>query len=72
VINSISQPQANRSARNQKLKEICDAYHVGFIENYTNLGINDLTVGVYLGSDRTHPNDKGSRLIAAHVAHELW
>lgn len=72
VINSIGQAQPNRAAGNAKLKEICDEYHVGYIDNYTNLGINENTVEYYLGSEKIHPNDRGARLIARHVSHELW
>lgn len=56
-------------------KEIAVAkdYHVPCIDNYYNLGMNRYNRGFYFpANDGTHPNENGRKLIAQHVAKELF
>lgn len=71
-IHSPNMPKPNRAQADAQLKEICATYHVGYIDNYTNLGINDMTAGTLLKADQIHPNDKGERLLAKNIAHNMW
>ena len=72
VINSINQPKPDRTQAMTKLKEICDTYHVGYIDNFTNFGINDMTASTLLTAPLIHLNDKGERLLASNIVHNMW
>lgn len=55
-----------------KTKEVCLEYHLPCIDNYE-LGMNKLNRGFYFpATDGTHPNANGKRLIAEHIAKELF
>lgn len=57
----------------EKAKEVAQAYHLPCIDNYHELGLNRFNRSVYFtATDGTHPNETGRRLIAAHIAHELF
>lgn len=71
-IHSPNMPKPNRAQAEVQLKEICATYHVGYIDNFTNLGVNDMTAGTLLKADQIHPNDKGERLLAANIVHNMW
>lgn len=71
-IHSPNMPKPNRAQADVQLKEICATYHVGYIDNFTNFGVNDMTAGTLLKADQIHPNDKGERLLAANIAHNMW
>lgn len=57
----------------EKTKEIAKEYHLPYIDNYYSLGINKFNRSVYFSeTDGTHPILAGRRLIAAHIAKELF
>ena len=48
-------------------------YHVPFVDNYYSLGINKFNRGYYFpADDGTHHNVLGAKLLAEHIAHELF
>lgn len=48
-------------------------YHVQFVNNYNNLGIGRANRHYYFSkTDSVHPNENGRRLIARHIAHEMY
>lgn len=52
---------------------VSKAYHVPFIDNYYPLGINEWNRGHYFPSnDGTHHNVLGAKLLAEHIAHEMF
>lgn len=56
-----------------KTKEIANEYHLPFIDNYYELGLNKFNRTVYFpATDGTHPNNTGRELIAKHIAHKLF
>lgn len=56
-----------------KTEEIAKAYHLPFIDNYYSLGFNMFNRSKYFkGIDGTHPLPEGCRLIAEHIANELF
>jgi len=56
-----------------KTAEVCAEYHLPFIDNYDGLGINKFNRGQYFpADDGTHHNAAGARLIAEHMARELF
>ena len=56
-----------------KEKEVAKEYHLPFIDNYHELGINKINRLKYFPTaDGTHPNEVGRRLIAEHIAKELF
>lgn len=57
---------------NAKLKEIAEEYNLPFIDNY-NIGISKFNRYQYFPvTDGTHHNETGRRLIASHLAKELY
>lgn len=56
-----------------KTAEVCAEYHLPFVDNYDGLGINKFNRGQYFpADDGTHHNAAGARLIAEHMARELF
>lgn len=56
-----------------KTAEVCKEYHLPFIDNYDGLGINRFNRTEYFpANDGTHHNVAGARLIAEHMARELF
>ena len=61
-----------------KTEEVAKEYHLPFIDNYYGLGFNKFNRTVYFlnsqgaVTDSTHPNAVGCRLIAEHMANELF
>ena len=56
-----------------KTEEIAKAYHLPFIDNYYSLGFNKFNRSKYFKTtDGTHPLPEGCRLIAEHMANELF
>ena len=61
-----------------KTEEIAKAYHLPFIDNYYGLGFNKFNRTEYFlnsqgaVTDGTHPNTVGCRLIAEHMANQLF
>lgn len=56
-----------------KTKEVAEAYHLPFIDNYYELGFNKFNRSVYFpATDGTHPNETGRELIAKHIASKLF
>ena len=56
-----------------KTAEVCKEYHLPFIDNYDGLGINRFNRTEYFpAGDGTHHNVAGARLIAEHMAMELF
>ena len=56
-----------------KAKDIAQEYHVKFIDNYYELGINRYNrTNWFPATDGTHHNVKGARLIAEHMANEMF
>ncbi len=54
-------------------KNVSSAYHVPFIDNYFDLGINFYNKGHYFpANDGTHHNYLGAKLIAEHIKHNLF
>ena len=54
-------------------KQVAKEYHVKFIDNYYELGINKFSRTYYFdGKDGSHHNPRGARLIAEHMASELF
>ena len=54
-------------------KSVASEYGVPFIDNYHALGFNKFSRTRYFGpTDGTHPNKNGTKLIAEHIAHEMW
>lgn len=57
----------------EKAIEVAKEYHLPYIDNYNELGINKFTRLEYFdATDGTHPNLAGRHLIARHIAHKLW
>ncbi|MBQ5607874.1 MAG: SGNH/GDSL hydrolase family protein [Oscillospiraceae bacterium] len=55
------------------ITEAAKAYNLPVIDNYTELGINKLNRYQYFSmADGTHHIEAGRKLIAKHLAHELW
>ena len=61
----------------EKARTISESYRVQVIDNYYGLGLNRFNT--YLSSDwktfytdNTHPNARGSKLIAEHIVNELY
>ena len=55
------------------LKNISKAYHVKFIDNYYELGIDKFNrTNWFPVGDGTHHNVKGARLIAEHMANVMF
>lgn len=56
-----------------KTKEVAEAYHLPFIDNYYELGMNKFNRTVYFtATDGTHPNATGRELLARHIAAKLF
>lgn len=61
-----------------KTEEVAKEFHLPFIDNYYGLGFNKFNRTVYfinsqgVVNDGTHPNAVGCRLIAEHMANELF
>lgn len=56
-----------------KTKEVAKAYHLPFIDNYYELGLNKFNRTIYFpATDGTHPNAIGRELLARHIAKELF
>lgn len=56
-----------------KTKEIANEYHIPFIDNYFDLGINKFNRSHWFPSnDGTHHNELGGKLIAEHMAKEMF
>ena len=54
-------------------KAVSEAYHIPFIDNYYELGINYYNRSYYFPTnDGTHQNYHGAKLIADHIKHELF
>ena len=54
-------------------KEVAEDYHVPFIDNYYQLGINYYNRTYYFpANDGTHHNYLGAKLIAEHIKHEVF
>ena len=54
-------------------KSVASEYGVPFIDNYHALGFNKFSRTRYFGpTDGTHPNKNGTKLMAEHIAHEMW
>jgi lysophospholipase L1-like esterase len=52
---------------------VADEYHVSFVDNYNNLGIGKANRHYYFSeTDGVHPNEAGRRLLASHIAKELY
>lgn len=59
------------SQYNDKLKEICEQYHIEYLDNM-NIGFNKFTrLKFYPSYDGTHPNVKGLEVYAKHIARHL-
>jgi lysophospholipase L1-like esterase len=57
----------------ESTEAVSKAYHVPFIDNYDSLGINKINRGYYFPvNDGTHHNALGAKLLAEHIAHELF
>lgn len=55
-----------------KTEDVAKEYNLQFINNY-NIGIGKFTRGYFFtGTDTTHPNDIGTKLIARHIVRELY
>lgn len=55
----------------ETIKSICSEYHLKYIDNF-NIGINDLNKSFYFnGTDYTHININGRKLVAQNVAKEM-
>ena len=56
-----------------KTEAVAAEYHIPFINNYHTLGMNRFTRSLFFSAtDGTHPLENGCRLIAAHIAKELY
>lgn len=56
-----------------KVKEICNDYHLPCIDNYFELGFNKFNRSQYFtNTDGTHPILSGRQLMAGHIAKELF
>lgn len=56
-----------------KTKEVANNYHLPYIDNYYELGINKFNRSQFFPStDNTHPNLTGRKLIAHHIFKELF
>jgi lysophospholipase L1-like esterase len=56
-----------------KTKEIAKDYQLPFIDNYYSLGLNKFNRSTYFSAtDGVHPNETGRRVLAAHIANELF
>ena len=52
---------------------VAKEYHLPFIDNYYSLGINKINrLNYFTIADGTHPNEAGRKLIASHIAKELF
>lgn len=57
----------------QKTKDVSNGYHLKFIDNYFDLGINKFNRSHWFpATDGTHHNKLGGKLIAEHMANELY
>ena len=57
----------------QLYSDIADEYGIYMIDNYNDLDINETTRTKYFyGADGTHQNEAGRKLIAEHMAKELY
>ena len=57
----------------QKTKDVSNEYHLKFIDNYYDLGINKHNRSHWFPSnDGTHHNPLGGKLMAEHMANELY
>lgn len=57
----------------QKTKSVSNEYHLKFIDNYFDLGINKFNRSHWFpATDGTHHNKLGGKLIAEHMANELY
>ena len=57
----------------EREREVAKAYHLPFIDNYYEIGINKHNRGYYFPSnDSTHQNQAGRDLIAKHMAQKLF
>lgn len=50
------------------LKSVAEEYHLPFVDNYHDLGLNALTASTLLISDKTHPNAAGVKRLAGKMA----
>lgn len=58
---------------NEAIAETAKAYNIPVIDNFAELGINKLNRQQYFPvTDGTHHNENGRKLIAKHLAHNLW
>ena len=56
-----------------KEEAVAKEYHLTFIDNYYTLGINKINrLNYFTIADGTHPNFDGRKIIAAHIAKELF
>lgn len=56
-----------------KAEAVAQEYHLPFIDNYYELGMNKFNRSAYFDyDDGTHPNDAGNQLIADHISKELF
>ena len=56
-----------------KTKDVSKDYHLKFIDNYYELGINKFNISHWFPSgDGTHHNELGGKLIAEHMANEMF
>ena len=57
----------------EKEKDVANEYHLPFIDNYYELGINKFNRVIYFPTtDGTHPNADGRKLIARHISAKLF
>ncbi len=57
----------------ESAKKVSNEYHLKFIDNYNELGINKFNRKYYFPEgDGTHHNARGTKLIAEHIASELY
>lgn len=55
-----------------KCKEVCEQYHIAFVDTYRTLGFNQYTATTYFdGTDGTHPNQKGRQLRAERIVGQI-
>lgn len=57
--------------KRDKLIGVCQEYNIQCIDNYSTLGINELTASTFL-ADGLHPSAAGKVLMYNHIAQELW
>lgn len=55
-----------------KCKEVCEQYHIAFVDTYITLGFNQYTATTYFdGTDGTHPNQAGRQLRAERIVAQI-